>query len=65
VAAVTGLSAIRLLSEIHIEKKKEARHRMDAKTHHGSITLPRRIWQYLLETIWTVAAGAMAGSLGS
>ncbi len=27
--------------------------------------IPRKFWQYLLETIWTMAAGATVSSLGS
>lgn len=30
-----------------------------------NINTPRRFWQYLLETIWAVVAGAIGSSLGS
>ena len=36
------------------------------KQHRSTKTsIPRKFWQYILETIWAMAAGASVSSLGS
>ncbi|MDC7802394.1 hypothetical protein PP359_00510 [Sphingomonas sp. BLCC-B65] len=65
-AVVLILTLVRLLSERRISKRKEKPMNTVQKQNTNSTTnIPRKFWQYLLETIWATGAGVLAAPLAT
>jgi hypothetical protein len=68
-AALISLALVRMLSEVRISGIKERGIRVNferfLKKVKQTIRISRKFWQYLLETIWAIGAGALVSPLAS
>ncbi len=64
-AAFVPLAVIRMLSEMttHTTMTKRRFKMKELLLKMQAIRFPRRLWQYMLETLWVVGTGALVGPL--